>query len=148
MIPFTLPLVSAVGSVYTLAGLTGFATDKDTTNSLYEAKFVFRVVTNGTVDLLRNINSDTIPDETYVTPPGGSLYVRCTQVSGTALNVGDTLSTWHNLTSERTFGLQISTSGGPDLISAELDFDLATDSGGTNIVASASSIDIEVGQQV
>lgn len=151
MMPFVPPILSSVGITYGLGALTDPANDRDSFALTYSVTFHFRDTLTGTVDLVRGQSLNFVPDDTYVAPAlGGTFYVRCTQNSGTALNVGDTLGAWLSLTSvqERSFGLQYTTSGGPDLVSANIDFDLATDSGGSNIVASQSGIDIEVGQTI
>lgn len=66
--------------------------------------------------------------------PGSSYWVRFTQVSGTAPDSG-TLNTWLALSSNRSIGY--STTNGVKI--GTFTIEIASDSGGTNIVAASSS---------
>lgn len=141
-------IITRPGVEYDLSTLIS-QTDRGDAAGTYFVDFRFRVTTDGTVDVLKNFEAD-LPDlATYATPArGGTLYVRCSQNSGTALNVGDATGSWLSLTpsTERSFGLTITTSSQPDLISANVDFELSTDSGGVVVVASKAGIVLNVGR--
>ena len=119
------------------------------TSGTFGVTFLVRVSTDGTIDIDRAYNSDTNDVVTYITPANGkNLWIRCTQVSGTSLNVGDATGSWHSLTSSqaRSFGLTYTASAGaPDLVSATIKLELARDSGGTDIVADSGNLSMEIG---
>ena len=136
------------GFAYDLSALAAGYTDQDSSTTTFKVVFLFRVTTDGTVDVDRNVEAD-LPDEAiYVTPAAGALGVRCTQNSGTALNVGDTVGSWVSLTpaQARSFGLSYTSGGGPDQVVANIDLEISTDSGGSSIVASKAGIDLTVGE--
>ena len=135
--------------IYDLSALSSSYTDQDTLTTTYKVEFAFRVTTDGTVDTLKNIEASIQNDALYVDPPtGNTLYVRCTQNSGTAFNVGDTVGSWLSLTAAqaRSFGLSYTTSGGPDQIVANIDLEVALDAAGTNVVASKAGIALTIGE--
>lgn len=141
-------IAASVGEKYDLSFIDisgGIVSDVSGTTTTYRVEFRFN--TSGTLDVIRNVQSSTLPAGSYVIPGGraASLYVRCVQNSGTAFNVGATLSTWHALTSNRSFGLSYTSSGGADSVFYDVTFSLSTDSGGVNIVATANP-DGEVGE--
>jgi len=131
--------------VYSLSNIGNY-NDEGATTTTYSVTVWFR--TDGTVDIVRNIGGTTNDVETFVVPTSfaTSLFIRCTQTAGTALNLGDTLSTYHALSTQRSFGLSYTSSGGFDQVSATLTFDLATDSGGTNVVATKTGCTLTVGE--
>ena len=136
------------GFSYDLSDLSAGYTDQDPSTTTFKVEFLFRVSTDGTVDVDRNVEAD-LPDEAvYVTPPAGALWVRCTQNSGTALNEGDTVGSWLSLTpaQARSFGLSHISGGGPDQVVANIDLEISTDSGGASVVASKAGIDLTVGE--
>lgn len=94
----------------------------------------FVVRSDGTV-LVSGDNSGTLANYNWITPTTGSTtyFVRATLVSGT-FNTGTTGS-WLALTSNRSWIVRVFTAAGR---STTATFEIATDSGGTNIVASAS----------
>lgn len=66
-------------------------------------------------------------------PPTGTYWIRFTVYSGDTPDSGDAMTTWHTLASvDRTFGYNRSTTGTESGI---IKVEIATDSGGTNIVA-------------
>lgn len=132
-------------AVYSLSNIGNYS-DTAAATQTYSVRLWFR--TDATVDVVRNIGGTTNDVETFVIPTSlaTGLYIRCTQTVGTALNLGDTLSTFHALSTQRSFGLQYTSSGGFDEVSATLTFDLATDSGGTNIVATKTGCILTVGE--
>lgn len=134
---------------YDLSALTDPVNDQSNGSGTYGVTWFFRVTSDGTVDVTRTFGSNITDDAVYVDPAAGqTLYVRCTQNSGQAFNVGDTLATWHSLTGAqaRSFGLSYSASGpDPDLVSYNVDFEIATDSGGTDIVATKAGVNGDVG---
>ena len=151
MMPLSTALIMGAGQtiIYDLSALSSFYLDQGAPSTVYAVDLHFRVTTDATVDILRNINADLLNEAIYAEPaPGGTLYVRCTQNSGTALNLGDTLGSWLSLTisQARNFGLSYMSGGGPDLAVANIDLEIAADAAGTNIVASKLSISLEVGE--
>jgi hypothetical protein len=64
-----------------------------------------------------------------------SLYVRFTLISGDAPNIG-TLNTWQQLNADRDIGNSVSTLGA--FKSSVIKVEIATDSGGTNIISTSS----------
>jgi|8_EtaG_2_1085327.scaffolds.fasta_scaffold00172_4 hypothetical protein len=143
--------VSTPAIAYDLSSLSASYTDKSSSDSSgnYGITFHIRVTTDGTIDVVRVHNSDTNDAETYITPANGkNLWVRCTNVSGTSINAGDSAGSWHTLTSStaRSFGLTYTASAGsPDLISSVIKIELARDSGGTDVVADSGNTSLEIG---
>ena len=139
---------SGLATLYSLSNVNS-ADDSNNFDATYSVTWRFNNTLDGEVDILRGQAGDLLSDEVYVFPPGGqNLWVRCTQNSGTNLNVGDSTGSWHSLTSSqsRSFGLSIAASGpDPDLISANVSFDIATDASGSNIVATVANRLCEVG---
>lgn len=134
-------------TVYDLSGMTGsYYTDEGGVTQTYSVVVYFR--TDATIDVVRNVTGSNNDIETYVVPTSESanLYVRATNVSGQVLNVGDAAGSWHSLATQRSFGISYTSSGGFDQVSGVKKFELATDSGGTNIVATSSNITITVGE--
>lgn len=99
----------------------------------------FRFNTDGTLDVLRVQGADITPVGSYVLPGSVSAitWVRFTVNANGGSTVG-VPNTWQQLTSARTYGMNYSTGGGTDTVTYDFDFELATDSGGSNIVASAN----------
>lgn len=153
MNPMFRALVSgAVIPVYDLSGITTSRTDKSISDQAgnYGYTFLIRNTLDATIDGDRVHNSDENNIvNTYLTPVNGkNLWVRCTLVAGTALNAGDATGSWHTLTSSqaRSFGLTYTASAGaPDLDQSTIRLEIATDSGGTNIVATSDNCVVEVG---
>ena len=142
---FATPVVT----VYDLSDLAGSYSDVGGTSVTYSVEIIIRNTNDGTVDVTRGQSANQNNEENYLVPPNGmNLWVQCTQNSGTALNVGDTVGSWVTLESaqSRSFGLSYLSSGPADSISTNIDLDIATDSGGTNIVASRASIVVTVGE--
>lgn len=122
--------------------LTGMATSRDDANvSLvtYGLSWIFQ--TDGTVDETAIQGADTFGIEILKpTSLNASTWVRCTEVSGLTLTTG-TPATWQLLTTQRIFSIERSAASAAYSVT----FELATDSGGSNIVASRT-VSGEVGR--
>lgn len=133
--------------VYSLANIGDYS-DTGALTQTYSVTVWFR--TDGTVDIVRNIGGTTNNVETFVVPTSvaTSLYVRCTEgAGGTPLNLGDASGAWWALSVDRSFGLEYTSGGGVDFITSDdLTFELATDSGGTNVVATRTGRILTVGE--
>jgi len=144
---FPSALPAAVAAVYDLSGIGDYS-DTGAPTQTYSVTVWFR--TDATVDIVRNINGTTNDVETFVIPTSlaTSLYVRCTEgTGGSPLNLGDASGAWHALSTQRSFGLQYTSTGGVDFITSDdLTFELATDSGGSNIVATRTGRILTVGE--
>jgi len=92
----------------------------------------FVVNSDGTI-LVNGDNSGALDNYNWITPTTGSTahYVRATLISGT-FNTGAT-GTWLALTSNRSWVVRVFIA---ESRSTTATFEIATDSGGTNIVAS------------
>jgi len=133
--------------VYDLSDMPGaYYTDEGFATQTYSVRVYFR--TDATIDVVRNTSGNSNDIETYVVPTSESsnLYVRATNVSGQTLNLGDAAGSWHSLATERSFGITYTSTGGFDQVVGIVKFELATDSGGSNIVATSSNITITVGE--
>ena len=145
---FFLLKTGQVTLTYDLSVLSSSYTDQDNVDRAYKVVFLIRNTLDGTVDIDKNFEADIVDAAIYLTPPvGKNLWVRCTQNSGQAFNEGDAVGSWHSLTSSqaRSFGLSFTSSGSPDLQGANIDLEIATDSGGTDIVATKAGIAITIG---
>lgn len=134
--------------VYDLSDIGSYS-DTGAATQTYSVTLFFRATNDATVDVVRNVNGNTNNVEQYVDPADGpNLWIRCTDESGTPLNVGDATGSWHSLTSaqQRSFGLSYTSTGGVDFQVSSISFDLATDSGGSNIVASSGTISLTAGE--
>ena len=125
-----------------LSGTSGAANlSQDTDSSTATAGWRFQTngVTgryeNGTLDPNWGTNDIGPPQEWYhpsaATPPSG-LYIRATLDSGDTVTTG-TLNTWQILSSDRLWTWNYS--GVPDTVDGTLKIEIATDSGGSNIIA-------------
>jgi len=87
-----------------------------------------------------------IGDWCNVNPPNGTYYIRFTRTGGNDNpNIGDSLATWHSLSSDREFKWQLG--GNADMLSAVILVEISDDSNGSNILASASYIfNVDTGQ--
>ena len=72
------------------------------------------------------------PGETTHETPDQTYYIRATNESGDNPDSGPALNTWHSLGTRQWYW---SASGGFDLSQGTLKIEIATDSGGTNIIA-------------
>ena len=108
----------------------------DTALSPTDARVVFSVNSNGTV-LATGDTAGTLASYNWITPTTGSTtyYVRATLTSGTFSS--GTTGTWLALTSNQSW-VTLFTSNSPGNKMTTATFELATDSGGTNVVVSAS----------
>jgi hypothetical protein len=108
----------------------------DTALSPTDARVVFSVNSNGTV-LATGDTAGTLASYNWITPTTGSTtyYVRATLTSGTFSS--GTTGTWLALTSNRSW-VTLFTSNSPGNKMTTATFEIATDSGGTNVVVSAS----------
>ena len=96
----------------------------------------FTVRSDGVVTILRTVNG-SLPSYNWSTPTTGSTtrFVRATLLSGSF--TAGTTGSWLALTSDRNWRVRIISSG---FRQASASFQIATDSGGTNIVATATVI--------
>ena len=94
----------------------------------------FTVRSDGTI-LVTGDNSGTLANYNWITPTTGSTtyYVRAILMGG-SFNSG-TMATWLPLTSNRSWVVRVFTI---DSRTATADFEIATDSGGTNVVVSGT----------
>jgi hypothetical protein len=94
----------------------------------------FTVRSDGTI-LVTGDNSGTLANYNWITPTTGSTtyFVRAT-LTGGSFNSG-TIATWLPLTSNRSWVVRVFTIG---TRTATADFEIATDSGGTNVVVSGT----------
>ena len=105
---------------------------------------------DGTIDSQENtVNGfNHIAVASWYTPTGGTpgtgYWIRATLTGGTNPIVG-TLSTWLQLSSTRTWQNTIT---GIDYLQAIMTIEIATDSGGSNIVATATNYAIEAQVEV
>jgi hypothetical protein len=74
---------------------------------------------------------------------GSSYWIRATQTasSGPGTNYGDSRGVWLQLDTGRTFGVSKTANG---LSTRQYDFEIASDSGGSNIVATATGIQYNI----
>lgn len=97
---------------------------------------------NGTITLSGNLSAGGSnwrdPTQTGV---GSSFWIRATKTAGTTHNIGATLDTWHSASGAVAFGWSQTTTGTK---SATYTIEIATDSAGTNIVATKTGINIFV----
>ncbi len=101
------------------------------------AEVYFNVKSDGTIEVT-TFNLGLVDSYNWITPTTGSTtyFVRATPTSG-SFNSGDTTGVWLALTSDRVWALQQNEfQSGFQTVDAT--FAIATDSGGANVVASAS----------
>lgn len=135
------------GQVYSLANLASEYADESTITDTYTVNFIVRdSITDGTIDVTKAITSSELDEETYIVPTGSSVWVRATYVSGDTFTSGAAVGSWLELSTDRTWTMSHTTSGGLDQISGIYKFELATDSGGSNIVADSGNITFRVGE--
>jgi hypothetical protein len=92
-----------------------------------------RISTDGWV--LHVNNGSPIQKHQWHTGGGDtSLFVRFTLISGNTPNIG-TLNTWQQLNADRDIGYSVSSTG---IASGVIKVEIATDSGGTNIISTSS----------
>lgn len=120
---------------YSLSNIPSPVSDQGGATTTYRVTLRFQ--TDGTVDILRLVGSDSLNVEQYVDPGSESanLHVRVNKISGDSLTGGDAESTWHALTSERTFEMEYTSSGGSDFISGSFDIELSEDGGSTTLLS-------------
>lgn len=107
---------------------TDFAIDPDTANVLFE------VNSNGTVNISTNYNGNTSYDWITPKPPGATHYIRVQTTSGT-FSSSSTLNSWVAISSFWS-GDVVRDTLGSKLVTFTVE--IATDSGGSNVVATAS----------
>lgn len=119
-----------------LSGTTGapntafdFALSPDTADGAWTFN------SDGTVD--RTVGATVTqfkPSSEWIIPnsPTATYYIRAQNNAGSNPDTGPALNTWHALTSDRSWAWQQSTNGSK---TGSIQVDIATDSGGTNIVA-------------
>lgn len=108
----------------------------DSALSPTDASTTLNINSNGTV-VATGANTGTLASYNWITPTTGSTtyYVRATLTSGTFTS--GTTGTWLALSSNRSWNTSyISDTPGNKVTTAT--FEIATDSGGTNVVVSAS----------
>lgn len=108
----------------------------DTTFDPGTAGVTLAINSNGTL-VVTGTNAGTLDSYNWITPTTGSTsyYVRATLIGGSFSS--GTTGTWLALTSNRTWTV---TQSGAGTKTANATFEIASDSGGTNIVASAGII--------
>lgn len=134
------------GTTWSLADLASTYSDTGSPTTTYRLTVVFQ--TDATVDIQRLQNTDLLNEQDpYVDPTSeaANTWVRATVNFGNALTGGDATGTWHQLNVQRTFELEHTSSGGDDTIQSNVTFELASDSGGSSIEASAT-MTITVGE--
>lgn len=115
-------------------------TSTDIATSPTNAECSWRFNADGTVDLLRVNSGNTLNQQQWYRPtggtPGSGYWIRMTPTAGT-FNVGDLTGTWLQLNAARSWGrLRTSDAAGTDTATGTVE--IATDSGGVNIVTSGS----------
>ena len=94
-----------------------------------------------------NSQSGTFAVGNWTTPTtagiGSSYWVRCTQTSssGPSTEYGESRGVWHQLNTGRIFGVEKTANG---LSTRVYTFEIASDSGGSNIVATATGIQYNI----
>ena len=141
-----LMLSSGTGIVYSLTDMATSYADTSAATTTYGVKVIFR--TDGTVDVEKDVGSNLNNEvDPYVNPASetANSHVRCAYVSGTHMTSGDAEDTWHALSSERSFYMQYTSSGGSDIVDGTFNFELSND-GGSTTVESKDSVNISVGE--
>jgi hypothetical protein len=126
----------------------GSLTDQSNGVGTYGASYIFQNTLTGGLNTTRIFTSDPGVTGQYIGRlNGNTYYVRCTQNSGTSLNVGDTVGSWLSIddTTSREFGISYSAGAGFDQVTANIDLEIARDSGGTDIVATVAGLVITAG---
>lgn len=114
----------------TLDPFSGSFSDIGSPSATYEVRWVFN--TDGTGDEIRAQDADNLGLELiFPAAKTSQTWVRCSEDSGLTLTTG-TPATWQQISSTRTFAIARSLTES----SYQVTFELATDSGGTDIVAS------------
>lgn len=124
-----------------MEGLAGSYTDIDFSTTTYRVQLNFN--TDGLLDVLRNVEADSLDDHQFAEPVTG-LHIRCLYVSGEHLD-GGTEDTWQALTSSRSYWLQHTSSGGSDLITGTFKFQLSKD-GGTTVHSDSGNTLLQCGE--
>ena len=135
------------GTIYDLSSLASSYSDTGGATTTYGITFTARdSITDGTIDVLRTINSDLNNEELMLDPIGTSLWIKATYVSGQTFTSGDAVGSWLELSADKSWTMSYTSSGGADTVSGVYKFELATDSGGSNIVADSGNITFQVGE--
>lgn len=109
----------------------------------YRVQIIFQ--TDGTIDIGQLIGAGIQNVEEYSANPS-NIWVRCTNTGGNDMTGGAARNTWHQCNVQRIFEMEYTSGGGNDSITGEFTFELATDSGGSNIVATATGITVSAGE--
>lgn len=131
--------------IFSMANFPSSITDLGIATTTYEVSIQFQ--TDGTVDVIKQVNSDDLDVETYVMPGSFSdqLHVRCLFNSGDNMTGGDAEDVWHALTSARSFIMTHVSAGGDDQISGNFDFSISRD-GGSTILEEQTGVTVNVGE--
>jgi len=142
--------VMAAGGGGTTWDLTSMGTsyvDLGSTTTTYGVQVIFR--TDGTLDVTRtigaNLNDEVNP---YVSPTSQTTntWVQCSYNSGNHLTGGSSEESWNRLSSQVSFLMEHTTSGGSDEIQGFFDFNLSSDASGSPIEATKSNVSLNVGE--
>ena len=132
---------------WSLSDLASSYADLNPATQTYAVEMVFR--TAGDIDVLRDIAADLLNEQDpYVDPAARAAitWVRCKLISGDDMTAGDTRNVWLQLTSERTYTMRHTSSGGTDIRLGVFDFELSSDASGSPIEAQALSVTIQAGE--
>lgn len=97
---------------------------------------------NGVISFSKTGGSSPLPaphnwHRSFSPAEGNAYWVRFTKVSGTDTNYGDTLNTWHALTSARGIGYDVTEGGGQ--VTGTFTIEISSESDGTPVVAASAS---------
>jgi hypothetical protein len=137
--------VGGRGRVVDLSNVASSYEDTSAATTTYRVTITFQ--TNGTIDIARTVGSDSPNVQTDFILPNAQLNlasVRMQKDTGTDLTGGDAQNTWHALTSERSFYLEYTSSGGNDKVTWDGSIDVSFD-GGTS-THTTQDIDLIAGE--
>lgn len=123
---------SVVGEIVQLQGTPASPHTEDDFDET-SAKLEYEFQSDGDVRVDVSGGSDFfIQDWVVPKPPSGTYWIRATWQNGDVPTIGDTLNVWHSLASLKDWGW---TQSGDGNTGGEIKIEIATDSGGVNIVA-------------
>lgn len=133
MLPWLLSAATQAGpEIITLSGSSGTPNSATCVQPSGTARAGWRFQTDGSLDRNNCAVYSTFGNEWSNKNPPGTYYIRGQLDSGSNPTSGPTLGNWHVLTTEREWEWTQSSTGSN---TGTLQIDIATDSGGTNIVA-------------
>lgn len=134
--------------VYSLADLAGAYADLAGPTQTYAVDI--RVKSTGDVDVFRDQAADLTDEAIWILPQGlapNGTFCRFHRNSGEMPSAGsDTFEVWNSLASTRNAILRHTSGGGDDSVTMNIDIEIATDSGGTDIVAQKLGIILDAGE--